>query len=89
MPALLVPSRMTEPTWSTVIALIVADETPDVGQSTINSWPTRCRSVIRLKTRCAADTEGVVVAELVGGAEFGVEAGVEPGVELCAGRVCV
>src|SRR3954447_2498173 len=44
---------MTEPTWYRVMAVVVAAAPPVVGQSTINSWPTRCRSVIEANTRLA------------------------------------
>jgi hypothetical protein len=30
--------------------------TPELGQSTISSWPTRCRNVIALNARCAGLT---------------------------------
>jgi hypothetical protein len=63
-----------------VIAVLVAAATPVDGQSTINSWPTRCRSDIRLKTRCASEVGGgggvdVLGAPLVSGV---VVAGREP-----------
>src|SRR5690349_20572529 len=35
------------------MAVSVESVIPEVGQSTINSWPTRCASVIRAKTPAA------------------------------------
>jgi hypothetical protein len=80
-----------------VIAVIVAELTPVVEQSTISSCPTRCRSVIPLKTCCAreigAAEEGAAVP-VVGAVvrDVGVPAGgverivcgavAEPGAEV-------
>src|SRR5690349_8180177 len=62
-----VPSRMTAPTWNLVIAVTVAAAIPAVGQSTMNSCPTRSAKLIPERTFAALGALGfdelVVVAE--------------------------
>src|SRR4051812_49810464 len=73
---------MTEPTWYRVMAVVVAAATPVVGQSTINSWPTRCRSVIEANTRLAElPTTASEVADVLRATIRVVLAG-------CCGDVC-
>ncbi len=52
-----------------MIASVVAWATPVVGQSTINSWPTRCFSLIRFRARWAAESVGVDELDDVPGVE--------------------
>jgi hypothetical protein len=49
----LLPSRIIDPTWYCRIAVTVALATPELGQSTISSCPTRSASLIAAKVRWA------------------------------------
>jgi len=55
--------------------VIVAGPTPVVEQSTMSSWPTRCRSDIRSNSCCASELGGG--ATVVVGGESGGTLGVE------------